>query len=358
MIQSLFRSRGRRVALSFLGLLLGALLLEVATRAVIRVTHSLEPMVPVVIGRFDERLGWALQPNASAASRRSGSTIYYRINSKGLRDDETSYEKPPGIFRIVLLGDSNTFGHGVPIEKHFSTLLEASLRHVEVINMGVNGYGVDQELLYLRHEGFKYTPDLVLTYVPHYSEQRHMHPRRFGQNKPRFEERGEQLVLSNYPVEYSLILPRSLLPLHRWCVNRSKLCELVHARAAMLIRDSLHQASRDIGPNENHMTGVSRPPTETDTHKLGARIVHEMASECKALGISFAVVTRVASLHKAMLTGGQQSLDISKALADEKFRIPGDNHDNEAANRVLTSEIARFLQASGLVPGKHFPESP
>ena len=355
-MQSLGKNGSYRIALSLLGLILGALVTEIGTRAVIHFTPSLEPMVPVAIGRFDERFGWSLQPNASATSHRSGFPIEYRINSKGLRDDETPYEKPPGVFRIVLLGDSNTFGHGVPIEKHFSTLLEGYLNNVEVINLGVSGYGVDQELLYLRHEGFKYNPDLVLVYVPHYGDQRHMHSERFGQSKPRFEARGDQLVLSNYPVSYELILPRALLPLHRWCVSHSKLCEISHVRVGKLARDSLRRAPRDRASTSTGIAGASKSQATTDTHKLGARIVEEMARECRDLGISFAMVTRVASLHDTMRQGGHQSLNVGGALAHPRLRIPEDNHDNEAANAVLVDEIARFLTASGLLPAGHFPE--
>lgn len=47
-----------------------------------------------------------------STSKRTGYEIEYLINSKGLRDSETTYEKPEGIFRIVLVGDSHTFGYG------------------------------------------------------------------------------------------------------------------------------------------------------------------------------------------------------------------------------------------------------
>ncbi len=68
--------------------------------------------------------------------------VEYRINSKGLRDNETTYDKPEGVFRIVVIGDSNTFGVGVPIEKHFTRLLEGYFRDLEVINLGVGGFGM------------------------------------------------------------------------------------------------------------------------------------------------------------------------------------------------------------------------
>ncbi len=95
-----------------------------------------------------------------------------QINSKGLRDYEYTYEKPVGTYRILVLGDSITFGWGVAFEKTFPKLLEAMLRErnnqtrkyttVEVINAGIGNYNTRQELASLRKEGMKYEPDEVL----------------------------------------------------------------------------------------------------------------------------------------------------------------------------------------------------
>ena len=89
--------------------------LELGLRVYKAITHGPDPAVPSVIGRRDDQLGWALIPNAVGESTRTGYKIEYRINSKGLRDAETPYDKSPGTYRIVLLGDSRTFGFGVPI---------------------------------------------------------------------------------------------------------------------------------------------------------------------------------------------------------------------------------------------------
>ena len=161
--QQLRLSLNRKKILLILVIIIAtALFLEGATRVFLGDKLPNELVVPTEIGQFDERLGWSKIPNSRATSKRTGYEIEYLINSKGLRDSETTYEKPEGTFRIVLVGDSHTFGYGVPIEKHYSTLLEGYFKDVEVINMGVDGYGVDQELIYLQFEGFKYEPDLVL----------------------------------------------------------------------------------------------------------------------------------------------------------------------------------------------------
>jgi len=85
------------------------------------------------------------------------------INSQGLRDREYTYARTPNVGRIVVLGDSVVFGSGgVDADKCFTELLEESLPGVEVINLGVPAFSTDQEYLYLREEGLRYRPDVVV----------------------------------------------------------------------------------------------------------------------------------------------------------------------------------------------------
>jgi hypothetical protein len=89
------------------------------------------------------------------------------FNSVGMRDREHSLEKPPGVFRILLLGDSFTEALQVPFEASLPSLIERSLhertgKRIEVINAGVSGWGTDDELRYLTEYGLKYRPDLVV----------------------------------------------------------------------------------------------------------------------------------------------------------------------------------------------------
>jgi len=98
------------------------------------------------------------------------------LNSKGLRDHEVDFKKPPGDNRILALGDSVTFGWGVDQGETFSDRLEPLLReltnqHWEVINAGVNGYNSQQEATYLRLDGLRFDPDIViLVYVSNDTE--------------------------------------------------------------------------------------------------------------------------------------------------------------------------------------------
>ncbi len=89
------------------------------------------------------------------------------INADGLRARaEYARPKPPGVYRVLLLGDSMTFGQGLRDEDTFATLLERELSAggitTEVINSGVPGYNTAQEAAYLRRTGMSYEPDCVL----------------------------------------------------------------------------------------------------------------------------------------------------------------------------------------------------
>jgi hypothetical protein len=118
----------------------------------------------------DDLTGSRPRPNMSGWQRNEGAA-YIRINSHGLRADrEYPYEKPAGIARVAVLGDSFTYAAAVPPEATFPAHLERELngcrafgeRTVEVLNFGVSGYGTAQELLTLRHRAARYSPDLVL----------------------------------------------------------------------------------------------------------------------------------------------------------------------------------------------------
>lgn len=95
----------------------------------------------------------------------------FTTNSQGFRGQaEYAQLKPLGVYRVIALGDSVTLGHGVEDHETFSAVLQQELGHnrqVEVINMGVSGFGTAEELIQLEQVGLAYQPDLVLlTYFP------------------------------------------------------------------------------------------------------------------------------------------------------------------------------------------------
>jgi hypothetical protein len=108
--------------------------------------------------------GWALVPGGRALQRTLDYAVAVEINERGLRDRSHDYEPAPGLFRIVVLGDSFMEAYQVELEDSLPERLERALadRELEVVNLGVGGYGTAQQLLQLREEGLRYRPDLVV----------------------------------------------------------------------------------------------------------------------------------------------------------------------------------------------------
>jgi lysophospholipase L1-like esterase len=92
----------------------------------------------------------------------------YRTNSSGFRGREYAVPKPPGVFRIVAIGDSFTMGSGVREQDTYSQRLERLLdtedpsRVVEVLNLGIAGFNLRASIGRLKRIGLRFQPDLVV----------------------------------------------------------------------------------------------------------------------------------------------------------------------------------------------------
>ncbi|MBT8407685.1 MAG: SGNH/GDSL hydrolase family protein [Deltaproteobacteria bacterium] len=107
--------------------------------------------------------GWELVPGASGFGRAG---TYIHINGDGFRDLDYPLKKKPTVFRIMVIGDSFTFGQGVNLEDTYSKQLERRINDMgttsEVISCGVIGYGMWQYLETLERKVIPYKPDLVI----------------------------------------------------------------------------------------------------------------------------------------------------------------------------------------------------
>lgn len=151
-------------------------------------------------------MGWVNKPTMEGKVRLArNENIYFhrKHNSKGLRSSrEFDYEKPPGVRRILLIGDSFFWGFCVDDRSVVSEALQRRLGPgYEVINGAVTGYGTDQELLWLAEEGFKYQPDIViLGTFPANDLDEIANSVMYGYPKPFFSYSGNKLSLMNVPV--------------------------------------------------------------------------------------------------------------------------------------------------------------
>ena len=110
--------------------------------------------------------GWSLEPDASYRYRMGGATVRVTYNSEGWRDVEHNFENRLGLVRVLVLGDSYMEAYSVELDDAFPRRIEQFASEkgfdIEVLNLGVGGYGTLQEYLVFREVGKLYKPNLVL----------------------------------------------------------------------------------------------------------------------------------------------------------------------------------------------------
>jgi hypothetical protein len=108
---------------------------------------------------YDRDLGWTVGPN-----RRSSDGLYFS-SAEGIRSARpnvrTADENPR--FRVALIGDSHAFSFEVPFEDSWGYHLQRLLgRDVQVLNFGVDGYGIDQAYLRYQRDVRRWKPKVVV----------------------------------------------------------------------------------------------------------------------------------------------------------------------------------------------------
>ncbi|HEY8515299.1 MAG TPA: SGNH/GDSL hydrolase family protein [Candidatus Binatia bacterium] len=154
----------------------------------------------------DPQRGWRNVPNADGWFSTDEYDVHLQYNSRGFRGPERSYEKPPGTYRVVILGDSFIEGYSVNLEDRVSERLEKLLseqdpsRRYEVIALGTAGYSTDQELIWLESEGVKYQPDVVVVMFYMNDVWFNGQSKYWRGEKPAYVLENGELKLTNVPV--------------------------------------------------------------------------------------------------------------------------------------------------------------
>lgn len=108
-----------------------------------------------------------LKPNLDGLLR----GVPIRTNSRGLADREYAIEKGPDTYRIAVVGSSWTMPASATLEEAYHTVLEEELntRHpessIEVINFGVEQYGLGEIVATVEHKVLAYEPDLIIVAI-------------------------------------------------------------------------------------------------------------------------------------------------------------------------------------------------
>jgi hypothetical protein len=188
-----------KILLHWTALLLGVLAAApVAAEAALRLYVSYVSR-PARLFRSDAQTGWSNAPNL----------LTTRINAAGqewsIKTDENGQriiaQEPHAERRILILGDSLSFGEGIDIKDRFDVKMLFSLPGTRVINTGTMGYGTDQEYVVFRNWRHLLEPgDTVLIVLNQSDYLEVLRWRFFGRSKPYFEKVEGSYVLRPAPI--------------------------------------------------------------------------------------------------------------------------------------------------------------
>ncbi len=197
---------------------LSLLLSLVAAEIILRLLHlpfqQKWPVSENAMARFDPELGWSYIPNQSViqAFGSEGRKVAMYFDRGGHRVQKPGMEPESTVPTVLFMGDSYTFGHGLPYEETFvGRLASMSGFPFQVVDLGVQAYGTDQALLYLKREFKKFnTRVVVYSFIPLHVDRnaiydvRVFHPRtHFLGTKPQFAiQHDGKVYLKKSPVKF------------------------------------------------------------------------------------------------------------------------------------------------------------
>ncbi len=267
----------RNLAFSLLSFLLFLLLLEGGIRLGVALLSER-------ITRVDPVLGWTHVPGASKKITLEDHPFTLTYNDHGYRVPAHDYARTPGVRRIVILGDSFVDGSEVGDTETFTWIMQQNLPGVEVINLGVYGFGTTQQLRMLETVALRYRPDLVISMTMTNDFTDNLLNFSFFGTAPRFVWQGDSLVFQETDHPAALAAFRQInLPVPGWrfLLEHSYLYYFLNAYLyRKLIARKIDALIRE------QKAALPRAQQE----KLYLEITRRMSQVCRVNGIDFLVV--------------------------------------------------------------------
>ena len=273
---------------------------------------KLDEAVPYYI--YDKTKGWNLKPGLKQYICQ-GSTII-TTNSKGIRaQDEYPYERNPAKKRIIIIGDSFAMGALNGDKEIFSFFLGQMLSNVEVLNLGVGGYGHDQMLLKLKEEGIKYNPDMVILLYLQLDNHRNILSFR-DYAKPRYILKNNKLILNNSPID----TPEEIIKKEKF---QSYFWDLLNIM--------VYKIKEKLGL------------IQKEEEELAIALIKEMENTCSNINAKFLVVSLGGGINDKFIFGKLKKeeaifLDISDAPTGAF-----ENHWSPSGHRLVAEKLFKAL---------------
>lgn len=274
----------------------------------------------------DEELGWSLLPN-HRLTRNNPDGDPWTIETDASSVRGPSSWPDDAHRRMLILGDSFAFGEGVNLDERFDSLIKEQIPDLAIVNLGVMGYGTDQELIRARGWIDQLRKDdilLILTYSNDFFDVVSTH--HSGRSKPWFENAGGKLIA--HPPEIGF------LEIAR---DRSYLMSLLASKLNAHDHDDFKRRLEHAG-------------------ELYQRILADRLPEIAARGIDVILVHHgdhvfdlpfdVDQVFAETCTLVTSCLGLDPAISrhDKGDVFLSDGHWNEGGHRVAAEQIVKHLQ--------------
>jgi len=305
----------------------------------------------------DAHAGYRLAPHFQGRLQRGHVVTHFATNSLGLRDKEPDDSRRP---RVLVFGDSNTWGWGVKPGNAWPAVVETALQdrhpHVQVLNCGTNGYGTANELGLFEEIGPALRPDLVVLgfYTNDYADNLlgiHAYTVKDGWL---FDEKSHE-----YWQQHPLLRSSQLLRLISSVEEGIRVKRFGGIPRGRLGRDFDEE---DLARGGDVSASLIVRMRDAAAH-LGARLaVVWLPSPEYATAPGLVGIPVREELQARVEAAGIPSIDL---LAPVRARprpaslyIPGDRHFNTKGHRIIGRRVARFILAKGLLPADNAASRP
>jgi lysophospholipase L1-like esterase len=334
-----------RIALLSLGLLLAALSGECGSRLLMYLKEGRNPyyltfgFVPDTEFHSAEKAGYTkYAPHQPLHQKIRDETIQVTINGDGFRGlREFERPKPPGRFRIAALGESSTFGYENRDTDTYPFQLESRLREatrldVEVMNLGIPHFRIQNILALARAELPALQPDLITLYA--------------GYN--------------NSMVVEDRATASGAYRLKDWLYFHSVFYRALHPAVRRAYFELTRLLGQDVGGLPNLSMPVMLRSETVEAQRAKARSefrenVLQLSDLARELGIPLVLVTQEYSLHRLdanALEGDWPSYPEEVAEVTRRYQADGQllaPHSSLLIHSDLMDELRKIAAERGLM---------
>lgn len=291
-----------------------------------------------------------LAPNCTTTStepRKQEYAVTVHSNNHGFRDHrDYRLSKREKVRRVVLLGDSFSYGNGVEELARYSNLLDDLLgENVEVYNLALSNYGLDQALLTLGSEGLRYGPDVIMVGFSDPMLER-LSRRVTGSlwSNPFFELEHGVLTRSRQPSRDILAVETFLDKSYLWMFANQRLSVVLGERSSEARWARNAELAEGVIAKFAELARQTRSSLVIFT--INARhILNQEPDSTPALNRLLERLSRRGEFHFLDLYPVFTSTDY------DSLYYPIDGHYNVKGHVLVAEELCRFLRSREIIPG-------